>query len=84
MLEVVVMMVSPSSPHAVVVAVWPKLSVLYEVVSAPMLMYRLLLVDWMVLPMLKKSPVAAGPRTTREAVRLALVLSSLGFSSLGQ
>ena len=69
------MMVSPSSPHAVVVPVWPKLSVLYEVVSAPMLMYRLLLVDWIVPPMLKNSPVAAGPRTTREAAQLALVLS---------
>jgi hypothetical protein len=61
------MMVSPSSAHAVVVAFVPNVKLLYEVLSLPMLRYRLVLVDWIVLPTLKYSPVATGPRTARVA-----------------
>jgi hypothetical protein len=64
------MMVSPSSPQPVVVAVLSKVRGLYETLSVPMLRYRLVLVDWMEPAMLKYSDVAAGPRTTREPVKL--------------
>jgi len=62
------MMVSPSNPQPVVVAVWSKVSVLYEVLSLPaMLMYALVFTDWIEPAMLKYSLVAAGPRTTMDA-----------------
>jgi hypothetical protein len=61
------MMVSPSSAQALVVAVEPKVRLLYEVLSLPIFRYRLVFVDWIVLPTLKYSPVATGPRTARVA-----------------
>jgi hypothetical protein len=62
------MMVSPSSAQPVVVAVAPKLRLLYEVVSLPMLRYLVVLADWMVPLTVKYSLVATGPRTAREAI----------------
>ena len=61
-------MVSPSRPQPFVVAVLSKVSVLYDVVSVPMLRYRLVLVDWMEPSMLNVSEVETGPRTTMESV----------------
>jgi len=46
------MIVSPSIAQAFVDAVLSYVRVLYDVVSAPMLMYMLVLVDWIVEPML--------------------------------
>lgn len=57
------MIVSPSSAHALIVAVVPSVSVLYEVESLPILRNRLVLVDWMLPEMLKYSDVASGPIT---------------------
>lgn len=59
--------VSPSSPHAVVELDSSKVSVLYEVESSPMLRYMLVLVDWIEPSMLKYSDDASGPRTTIDA-----------------
>ena len=67
---------SPSKPHPVVVPVFPNVSVLYEVVSLPMLMYSDELVDWIVLAMLKYSPVAAGPSATMDATERGAVSKS--------
>lgn len=42
------MIVSPSRAHALVDAVVPSVSVLYEVLSLPTLRYKLVLADWTV------------------------------------
>ena len=55
--------VSPSSPQAVVLAVLLKLNGKYEVVAVPILRYMDVLVDWMVSPIMKYSDVATGPIT---------------------
>jgi hypothetical protein len=57
------MIVSPSSPQAVVLAVLLKLKGKYEVVLVPILRYMDVLVDWMVSLMTKYSDVATGPIT---------------------
>lgn len=61
------MIVSPSSPQAVVVAVASKESGKYEVLASPIFKYRDVFVLWMVSPIVKYSDVASGPMTGVDA-----------------
>lgn len=62
-LPLVVIIVSPSSPQPVVVAVASKESGRYEVLASPIFKYRDVFVLWMVSPIVKYSDVASGPMT---------------------
>lgn len=57
------MMVSPSRPQAVVLAVASKVRGRYEAVFVPMFRYSEVFWLWMVDPTAKNSPVASGPMT---------------------
>lgn len=57
------MIVSPSNAHPLMLATAPNVNVLYDVLSFPMLRYRLVLADWMDPEMLKYSELDSGPIT---------------------
>lgn len=61
------MIVSPSRAQALVDAVVPNVSVLYEVVSFPTFRYRLVFADWTVPAMLKYSDDDSGPITAMDS-----------------